>query len=92
MFYKHHSSSCLLLIRSFSNLQVMRKCIISWMSSNFCQIRLLAMELAALDHLKKNSHTLIMGERRYHIFSAVFDSILFILAGNENIHRSLNEL
>ena len=30
--------SPLLLIRSFSNLQVMRTCIISWMSSNFGQI------------------------------------------------------
>ena len=45
--------SPLLLIRSFSNLQVMRTCIISWMSLNFGQIRLPTTELAALERLKK---------------------------------------
>ena len=32
------------------------------------------------------------GEKRcYHIFSNVFDRIHFILAGNDDIHKSLNE-
>ena len=30
-------------------------------------------------------------ERCYHIFSKVFDRIHFILAGNADIHKSLNE-
>ena len=31
------------------------------------------------------------GNRCYHIFSNVFDWIHFILAGNDDIHKSLNE-
>ena len=31
------------------------------------------------------------GKLRHHIFLAVFDRILFILAGNEDIHKSLDE-
>ena len=31
------------------------------------------------------------GKRRHHVFSAVFDRILFILAGNKDIHKSLDE-
>ena len=38
-----------------------------------------------------SSHRVIMGIRRRHVFSAVFDRILFILAGNDNIHKSLDE-
>ena len=30
-------------------------------------------------------------KRRHHIFSNVFDRIHFILAGNHDIHKSLNE-
>ena len=30
-------------------------------------------------------------KRRHHIFSNVFDRIHFILAGNNDIHKSLNE-
>ena len=44
--------SRLLLIRSFLYLQVTRTCIKSRTSSNFCQIRPLTKELAALEHLK----------------------------------------
>ena len=33
-----------------------------------------------------------MGKRCYHFFSAVLDRILFILAGNDNIHESLDEI
>ena len=31
------------------------------------------------------------GKGRHHVFSAVFDRILFILAGNYNMHKSLHE-
>ena len=30
-------------------------------------------------------------KRRHHVFSNVFDQIHFILAGNDDIQRSLNE-
>ena len=30
-------------------------------------------------------------KRRHHVFSNVFDRIPFILAGNDDIHKSLNE-
>ena len=33
-----------------------------------------------------NSHRVIMGKRRHHVFSSCFDRILFILAGNHDIH------
>ena len=42
----------LFLIQSFLYLQVMRTCVKSQTSSNFGQIELLTMELAALEHLK----------------------------------------
>ena len=29
--------------------------------------------------------------RRHHVFSNVFDRILFILAGNDDMHESLDE-
>ena len=32
-----------------------------------------------------------MGKECLHFFSAVLDQILFILAGNDNIHESLGE-
>ena len=32
-----------------------------------------------------------MGKMCHHIFSAIFDWILFILAGNEDMYKSLNE-
>ena len=32
-----------------------------------------------------------MGKRMSPLFSAVLDRILFILAGNDNIHESLDE-
>ena len=31
------------------------------------------------------------GKGRHHVFSTVFDPILFILAGNNDIHKSLHE-
>ena len=38
-----------------------------------------------------SSHRVIMGKRRHHIFSNTFDQILFILAGNNDMHESLDE-
>ena len=32
-----------------------------------------------------------VGKRRHHVFSNVFDWLRFILAGNNDIHKSLNE-
>ena len=32
-----------------------------------------------------------MGKRRPHVFSNVFDRILFIHAGNDDMHESLDE-
>ena len=40
---------------------------------------------------KKNPHKLIMGKGYLQFYSAVLDWILFILAGNDNIHESLDE-
>ena len=39
-----------------------------------------------------SSHRFIMGKRRHHVFSNAFDQILFILAGNDDMHVSLDEL
>ena len=39
----------------------------------------------------ESSHRVIMGKRRHHVFSNVFDRILFILAGNDDMHESLDE-
>ena len=38
-----------------------------------------------------SSHRVIMGKRRPHVFSNAFDLILFILAGNDDMHESLDE-
>ena len=59
-------------------------------SLNFSLIGPPTAELAALEHLK-NPHRLIMGKGCLHFFLAVLDRILFILAGNDNIHESLVE-
>ena len=45
----------------------------------------------ALDHSNKFPYSYNGGEGSHHVFSAVFDRIFFILAGNENMHKSLNE-
>ena len=47
--------SQLILIKSFSYLQVTMTCIRAWMSSKFGQIRSGTTELAALEHLKNRS-------------------------------------
>ena len=60
-------------------------CMRAGTSLNFSLIGPPTAELAALERLK-NLHRLIMGKRCLHFFSAVFDRMLFILAGNDNIH------
>ena len=62
-------------------------CMRAWMSSKFGGIRLRTTELAALECMKK-----VRGKRCHHIFSAIFDWILFIFSGNEDMHKSFNEL
>ena len=59
-------------------------------SSKFGQIRLLTAELSALERLKK-PYRHIMGIWCYHFFLAILDRIPFILAGNGDIHESLDE-
>ena len=64
-------------------------CMRAGTSLNFSLIGPLTAELAALKCLK-NPHRLIMRKQCLHFFSAVLDLILFILAGNNNIHESLD--
>ena len=60
----------------------------SW---KFGQIRLLTAELAALERLKK-SPLAYNGEKWCcHFFSDILNQILFILAGHDDIHKSLDE-
>ena len=62
----------------------MRACIRAWVSLKFGQMRPL---------VSMATDRVTVGEkRRHHIFSNVFDRIHFILAGNDDIHKSLNEL
>ena len=63
----------------------MKTCMRARKSSNFSLIGPPTEELAALERLK-NPHMLIMGKTMSPLFSAVLDWILFILAGNDNIH------
>ena len=56
----------------------MRTCIKAWMSSNFGQIPLLTLELAAFERLKN---------RCCHFFSVAIDKIQFKFVGNEDIHN-----
>ena len=48
------------------------------------------MELAVLERWK-NPIDLHWGKRRHCVFSAIFDRILYIFAGNKDIHKSLDE-
>ena len=59
-------------------------------SSKFSKIRSPTAELAILERLK-NPIDLIREKRCYHFFSAVLDRIHFILAGNDDIHESLDK-
>ena len=60
-------------------------------SSKFSQIRLLTVELAALERLKKIPIDLYWGKLCCHFFSAINDQIRFIVAGNDEVHKSLDE-
>ena len=61
-------------------------CMRAGTSLNFSLIGPPTAELAALER----PHRLIMRKQCLHFFSAVLDLILFILAGNDNIHESLD--
>ena len=50
------------------------------------EIRLLTAKLAALECLKKSPQTYYGEKWCCHFFSAILDQILFILAGNNDIH------
>ena len=52
------------------------------MSSKFGQMRPL---------VSMATDSVTLGKRRHHDFSNVFDRIHFILAGNDDIHKSSNE-
>ena len=54
----------------------------AWMSLKFGQIRLL---------VSMATDRVIMEKRCCHFFSAVFYQILFILAGNDDMHESSEE-
>ena len=64
-------------------------CMRAGTSLNFSLIGPMTAELAALERFV-NPHRLIMRKQCLHFFSAVLDLILFILAGNNNIHESLD--
>ena len=63
-------------------------CMRAGTSLNFSLIGPPTAELAALERMKP--HRLIMRKQCIHFFSAVLDLILFILAGNDNMHESLD--
>ena len=65
-------------------------CMRAGTSLNFSLIGLPTAELAANERLIKNPRRLIMRKQCLHFFSAVLDLILFILAGNNNIHEGLD--
>ena len=64
-------------------------CMRAGRSLNFSLIGPMTAELAALERFV-NPHRLIMRKQCLHFFLAVLDLILFILAGNNNIHESLD--
>ena len=60
----------------------MRTCIKAWMSSKLGQIRPL---------VSVTTDSVIFGKRCCHFFSVVLGGSLFILTGNDDIHKSLDE-
>ena len=52
------------------------------MSSKFGQMRPL---------VSMATDRVTVGKQRHHVFSNVFDWLCFILAGKDDIHKSLNE-
>ena len=77
------------LIESPSKLLVTRTGIKVQSSSIFGWIRPLILELLALEWRK--FHTFELEYLCLHLFSVVFYSILFILAGDEDMHKILDE-
>ena len=65
-------------------------CMRAQTSSNFGLIGPPTAELAALECLKKSPQA-FNGKMMSPLFSAVLNLILFILAGNDKIHESLDE-
>ena len=59
----------------------------AWMSSKFGLIQPQTPELTALERMKK-SHRLIMGKTMSSHFLRYFNWILFIFAGDEDMHKS----
>ena len=64
-------------------------CMRAGTSLNFSLIGPPTAELAALERMK-NPHRLKMRKQCIHFISAVLDLILFIPAGNDNMHESLD--
>ena len=60
----------------------MRTCIEAWMKSKFGQIRPL---------VSMATDSVIIWKTVLPLFSVVLDEILFILTGNDDIHKSLDE-
>ena len=52
------------------------------MSSKFVQMRPL---------VSMATDRVTVGKRRHHVFTNVFDRVRYILAGKDDIHKSLNE-
>ena len=69
----------------------MMTCMSSQTSLNFDLLGPLTAELAALERLKKSPSAYNWKNDVFTFFSAVLGRILFILAGNDNIHESLDE-
>ena len=80
----------LFLIGFSSFLQVRRTTIKSWKSSKFYQSRPWTAELAALERLEKSPYT-YNGRSCEQSSTFIFNLIFFILAGNEDMHESLDE-
>ena len=78
------------LIGSSSYWQITRTSITSRTSSKFGQIGPRTAELAAIERLKKNPHRL-MEKSCEHSNSFIIDLINLILAGQEDMHNSLDE-
>ena len=66
-------------------------CVRARRSSKFGQIRTPTAELAALESLKKFPYAFNGKNCVAKFFSAVLDQIIFIFAGNDYIHKSLDE-
>ena len=80
-----------LLIGSYSFLQVTRTTIRFRMSSNFGQIRPWTVELDVLERLKKIATDLQREKCCEHSSAFIFDLNFFVPAGNKDMHTTLDE-